>query len=974
MPLDDSYRGISEENAIPHSQLLRRYGTAKQPLPFWRDRETLAIFLMMAGCSCLVFRPTGIPFIHYHLNGMPLDWLPPILVLFALVSALPFWLMTRPQKFVPPLDLPIQTGMNVRGPDGKNQPAAGTVFLGNAVRGTNRQGPWVWITQDKQCQHSAYCGTTGAGKSSAFLGVVANALIQGSGIFLMDGKADLKFFQQFIALTRVFNRGYDLRFINFLNIDPNIAESFNTNTMNMFAAAPADDMYNLIVSLKSDMGKENRTFAERGESLAQSVISMLCWARDNRDLILSIEDVRDYIINLDNVFRLALGCLSDGKEFDGDPGFQMHAQSVLSYISQFMTMTDVVSYAYEVLNIDVRTLKYVSDEVRKTPIGELDGAAKSELTKQHGYAVMAFDKAFKTVSSGYFRVFGDQWGDVTIEDVIKNRRVVIIMLPSMGKAPSEVMALSKVMISNIRGMASRALGNKLYGLMSQLISNGPTKANSPFVLGFDEVGSYMQQGLDEINKQVRGLNFSTLMGFQDIPGLERHDAAVAKSALGSSNYIFFMRIQDPQNTGAMAQAMASKTYAAIVGSFQTEKAIVREKRSVDSKDLRLEQMERVTFPDLQSQPPGGAHLIAEGKVIRMQVFYVEPLSCIRPERMLSTVRRLAGWPPPDPSQVVLVTKDGHMPAKPRPPGHVPGDKPAGATPQNQGLPEKTTAGVMWRGQEANVPDLTSAIYQRFAPNLNTKGQGPFVAPRQPLFDGPDGDPDGWPDVLPPEGLDPNTRPLLPANSGSSATDPYNIWVQQLEASAERRQSSEAQLPSLVAEFSSFQGPIEIIHEFMHLLNVGMPIALRDESSIDLPAMVCGLISLCGVRAQNRRDSRTPPYVPMSWLPGEHRDGPMSDRDFEEVVGSGDFFGALPPVSPATRDLETINPWTGVDRQPDSTADALLDALRPHLDDEMFGTDLDPLVTHDGPHIVDPDAFDEKTSDDDGEGDDNEEQT
>ena len=959
MPLDNVYRGVTDDTAIPHSEILRRYGNKRQDMPAWRDRSTLGWWFLAMGGACLLFRPTGVPVIHFHFNGLPFDWVPPVLFLVGLVAMGPFWLLSRPTAIRVPFNLPIQSGQvdpTHHDPKGRPLPAAGTVFAGNEVKGTNRHGPWVWFTQDQQCQHSAFCGTTGAGKSSAILGVIANALIQGSGVFLMDGKADLKFFQQFIALTRVFNRGYDLRFLNFLNIDPDIAESFNTNTMNMFSMAPADDMYNLLVSLKSEMGKENRTFSDRGDSLAQSVINMLCWARDNRGLTVSIEDIQDYITNLDNVFRLALGCLKDGKEFDGDPGFQMHARSVLSYIGNFMSMADIAAYAGQVLNINVRALKYVSPELKSVEPPELDGSAKAELTKQHGFAIMSFDKAFKTITAGYHRVFGDPWGDITIEDTVKNRRVVLVALPSLGKAHSEVMALAKVMISNIRGMASRALGNKVYGMTSDLLKIGVTKANSPYLLCFDEAGTYMQSGMDEINKQVRSLNFATILGFQDIPGLERQDPAVAKSALGSANYIYFMRIQDPKETGGLAISMASQSYAAIVSSFVTESAFLRKKRVIDDKNQRVDRIDRVSFIDLQSQPPGGAHLIAEGRVVNIQLFYVEPLSLIIPERSLSSVRRLAGWAPPEPSTIVLETGRNEqlpkqsvrdMPSQTSSPREIGSAMPATTrarivarathsenTSRSTGLPGQKTATVTGKVD----PIAPDTLRQNFS-----FGRPVPPGPRDDRLFGDDEISEPF-DSNPPPSRRPDAHDissLLPTDGMATSADPYNVWVQQLEASTESRLREEARMPELVREFSSYEGAIEVYHEFLHLMNVGMPLALSDDASIDLPAMLCGLVSLCGVRAQNRRDSRTPPYVPMSWMPGGHKDGPISDRDAREALGQHAPFSTLPAVVDDL-DMSDLPAWGNDPLNPDDTGAALSRALRPQHDDP-FDDDLPPLV-------------------------------
>ena len=61
--------------------------------------------------------------------------------------------------------------------------AAGTIFLGNDLKGRE-----LWISADDGRQHATVPGTTGAGKTTALLSFLANALSHSSGFVLVDGK------------------------------------------------------------------------------------------------------------------------------------------------------------------------------------------------------------------------------------------------------------------------------------------------------------------------------------------------------------------------------------------------------------------------------------------------------------------------------------------------------------------------------------------------------------------------------------------------------------------------------------------------------------------------------------------------------------------------------------------------------------------------------------------------------------------
>jgi intracellular multiplication protein IcmO len=59
-------------------------------------------------------------------------------------------------------------------------------------------------------------GTTGAGKTTALLSFLANALAHGSGFVLVDGKADNRLYGEVLALARRFGREDDVLCLNFM--------------------------------------------------------------------------------------------------------------------------------------------------------------------------------------------------------------------------------------------------------------------------------------------------------------------------------------------------------------------------------------------------------------------------------------------------------------------------------------------------------------------------------------------------------------------------------------------------------------------------------------------------------------------------------------------------------------------------------------------------------------------------------------
>ena len=114
------------------------------------------------------------------------------------------WVLTR--RATAPIRLPRSAGCLDYGyPDPgtrRARMAAGDIFIG----WDQENGQEIWITNEDARQHATIPGTTGAGKTTAILSLLSNALAQGSGFVLVDGKADNKLYGEVYALARAFGR------------------------------------------------------------------------------------------------------------------------------------------------------------------------------------------------------------------------------------------------------------------------------------------------------------------------------------------------------------------------------------------------------------------------------------------------------------------------------------------------------------------------------------------------------------------------------------------------------------------------------------------------------------------------------------------------------------------------------------------------------------------------------------------------
>ena len=139
----------------------------------------------------------------------------PALVNFVAPASLLYAGLVMSRRVTLPLRLPQTAGIrdwNYPSPVGRRpRKAAGSIYLGNDLKGRE-----LWISSEDGRQHATVPGTTGAGKTTALLSFLANALTHASGFVLVDGKADNKLYGEVLALARRFGREDDVLCLNFM--------------------------------------------------------------------------------------------------------------------------------------------------------------------------------------------------------------------------------------------------------------------------------------------------------------------------------------------------------------------------------------------------------------------------------------------------------------------------------------------------------------------------------------------------------------------------------------------------------------------------------------------------------------------------------------------------------------------------------------------------------------------------------------
>jgi len=507
------------------------------------------------------------------------------------------WVMTRP--VVMPLRPPMRSGLiDVTDPDpetGKPRTAQGLDHIG-AEMGTRRQ---VWHGKDDVAQHTAVPGTTGAGKTEALIALaIVNALVQGTGCVFVDGKADRKLYAKIFTLARRYGREDDVFVWNFLTLDGR-----DSMTCNPFGPASADMIREILVGQLTEPGQQGNggVFFGRAVGFLGAIAPVLTWMRDEKGIPLDLEKIRD-ATELSNVVLLATKKqikftdsatgTSETLEFPDMPAALV--QTLRSYLGQ--------TGGYD---LDVS----LKDQRSQTP------------ADQHSYITMQFTEVFSQWLVSLGHIFKVRTGDVDMLDVVLQRRILVVILPSLENSDKTNAGLGKIVVAMLRSMMALTLGSKLEGDYQEIVGNRPSEAFAPFKVVFDELAYYVTAGMDGMLAQGRGLGLHFLLGFQEAAGLAARIGEKMWSLLGNANLQVIMRLQDGNQTRTYIEKTAGEAHVTQSTSYNSASDLSDAHVASDHAEVR--QVSRVNWLDVRALRPGQAIVLFQNSRIYTQIFYAK---------------------------------------------------------------------------------------------------------------------------------------------------------------------------------------------------------------------------------------------------------------------------------------------------------------------------------------------------------------
>ncbi|WP_304590059.1 FtsK/SpoIIIE domain-containing protein [Burkholderia anthina] len=355
----------------------------------------------------------------------------------------------------------------------------GITFLGREISSKLE----IWSSDSDLRTHMLVLGTTGSGKTEFLLGLVFNALIQNSGFIYTDGKGAVDLYNNVFRLARYLGREDDLLVINFLTSGRDFLDKQmdrTTNTMNPFALGSSGMLIELIISLMDDSGGGGDMWKGRAIAFVAGLTRVLCYLRDRGYILLDSNKFTEFF-ELPVVERVVFEkkiTVGDKEVTIDDPLFDKVIAPLRNFVLTLPGYTREKMYAQE----------------QKT-------------LEQHGFITMQLTRLFGDLSFTYGYIFQTLLGEVDMYDVVINRRILVVLLPSLERAPDSLKMLGKLIVGSIKQMMAGCLGNRLEGSVREIVDSRPTNAAVPFYVVLDEYGYYAVLGFAVAPAQARSLGF-----------------------------------------------------------------------------------------------------------------------------------------------------------------------------------------------------------------------------------------------------------------------------------------------------------------------------------------------------------------------------------------------------------------------------------------------------------------------------------
>jgi intracellular multiplication protein IcmO len=511
-------------------------------------------------------------------------------------------------------------------------PATGLIYFGVIdAKDPYERGKQVFASADDLTRHMLVLGTTGSGKSEFLKAMTFNVLCWSSGFFVGDAKADNRLPTDVYSQVRMFLRDYDFLVVNYLlgGLSPTQIAKMRerlSNGMQPTTAMDADTLVQMVSNMMVKAGGDSKTWQERGLNMFKGVARAVCYKRDEGELLLSLDLLRDYL-GLTKIEDLYI------------EGWKLANDNNGIWPAPYLGIKSYLEVGLPGFKIDIllRQRGLLKEEAEEDPMAAVanirpgaGGAGKpskamtqnSGVYDQHGYRSDQVYPALSLLVDTYGHIFKRRRPEVDMEDVVVNNRICVSLIPSLEKGSQEQESLGKLNLALLRVMMARALGMSVEGDVERNVDSKITAADTPFALFLDEFAYQFAEGIALTAAQARSLNFWLCALAQDLEKLTEGDRAAEAGAMMANQALkFFMKIIGSDKTHELAfKTLGEATVGVLADMERDAKGFMPVMRRGDN--IRFEKRPRIERQVLENFPQGFAAFAYRERAHVMRTFYV----------------------------------------------------------------------------------------------------------------------------------------------------------------------------------------------------------------------------------------------------------------------------------------------------------------------------------------------------------------
>ena len=413
-------------------------------------------------------------------------------------------------------------------------------------------------------------------KTETLVSLAYNSLIQGSGFIYVDGKGDNSLYAKIFSMVRTMGREDDLLTVNFMTGARDIVGPQKhriSNTMNPFSRGSSSMLSQLVISMmeSSSQSNDGDMWKGRAISFVEALMKILVYMRDQGHILLDANSIRKYF-TLPKLEQIAI-----------DKRFPINEEKAVP-------LDDAPDVVLEPIYNYLQTLPGYNPANK--------GRQSGETWEQHGFITMQLTRVFSSLADTYGHIIRTKLAEVDFKDIVLNRRILVVLLPALEKAPEELANLGKIIVASLKGMMASGLGEEVEGTHRDVIERKPTNSPTPYLCILDEYGYYAVQGFAVVPAQARSLGFSAIFAGQDLPAFQKVSKEEAASIGANTNIKICMKLEDPAETWELFQKTAGQAYVTRTSGFQTNQTSVSGSY-LDTQNAQVEKQDRIELQDLK---------------------------------------------------------------------------------------------------------------------------------------------------------------------------------------------------------------------------------------------------------------------------------------------------------------------------------------------------------------------------------------